>query len=536
MTRLRRSKLTHPIWNRLGEVNLMNKIYREWPLAIVLAAQAALTVPWLWRTAPFTDEALYLDAGHQMWAHWLHDVPIPDYASSFSGAPVLYPPVGAIADSLGGLPAARAVSLLLMMGASAAVYFTGLRLFGRQAAFFGAALFAVTGLIVHYGAFATYDAPALFFLAVGLWAAVHVREGGYKWIAACAAALVISNACKYATLAWDPVVAGVVLLDNWERGLARAFVRSTCLMTGVAVAEAALLWLGGSSYRQGLIDTTLIRTLRTGAAVHPSVVMQRAIALTAVMLVSAFAGVVVSIVARDSIPRASMLVLFILAGLFAPLDQARIHELTSLDKNMGFGLIFPVLAAGYAAQVAARHVVRRIPGWRIWCNAAAAAVVLLALVLGRVQHVQFRGLNIRVADQIVSAMKKGYRPGTYIVVSGNIRVDQYYMPDVRTSAWMGVFTPDVTIRDRFRKRICAARVSLVVMRSVNGTYDHPFDYQLRSLLTDTQMYDLSLRAGDGSYVTQVWALKRIHRDVSGACAPSPSSFGKGSHPPVSGSQ
>lgn len=497
----------------------MSKIYRDWPLAIIVAAQGALTVPWLWRTAPFTDEALYLDAGHQMWAHWLHHAPMPDYASSFSGAPVLYPPIGAIADSLGGLPAARAVSLVLMMGASAAVYFSGLRLFGRLTAFFGAALFAVTGLIVHYGAFATYDAPALFFLALSLWAVAHVRDGGYRWIALCAAALVISNAAKYATLAWDPVIAGVLLLDNWDRGLARAFTRVLSLVTGVAVAEAALLWVAGPSYRQGLIDTTLIRTLRTGAYVQPSVVLQRAAVLTAVILLSAVAAVVISIAARDPLPRIGMLVLFVLAGLVAPVDQARIHELTSLDKNMGFGLIFPVLAAGYAVQGAIRHAPRRLPAGRVWCSAAGAAVILLALVLGRVQHVQFRGLNIRVADQIVSAMKKGYRPGTFILVAGNIRVDQYYMPAIRTSEWMGVFTPGVTARNRFSTRICAARVSLVVMRLADGTYDHPYDYHLRSLLTGTHMYDMSLRAGDGSYITQVWKLKRVHRDVTGACAP-----------------
>ena len=497
----------------------MNKLCREWPLAIVLAAQAALTVPWLWRTAPFTDEALYLDAGHRMWAHWLHHAPMPDYASSFSGAPVLYPPIGAMADSIHGLPAARAVSLLFMLGASAAVYFSGLRLFGGLAAFSGAALFAVTGLIVHYGAFATYDAPALSFLAVSLWAAVHVRDGGHKWIFVCAISMVISNATKYATLAWDPVIAGTVLIDSWERGPVRALTRAVSLLTGVAMAEAALLWLAGPSYRQGLTDTTLIRTLRTGASVDPSVVLQRALALTAVILLGAIAAVVISVARRDPLSRAGILLLFSMAALVAPIDQARIHELTSLDKNMGFGLIFPVLAAGYAVQVAIRNPPRWLPSGRLWGSAAAAVVILIALVLGRVQHVQFRGLSIRVADQIVSTMKKGYRPGTFILVAGNIRVDQYYMPDIRTTAWMGVFSPGVTAQNRFRTRICAARISLVVMRSAHGTYDHPYDYHLRSLLTETRMYDLSLRAGDGSYITQVWRLRRIHRDVTGACAP-----------------
>ena len=51
-----------------------------------------------------------------------------------------------------------------MLGATAAVYLAGSRLFGRWAAFFASGLFAVSGLVVHYGAFATYDALALFFL------------------------------------------------------------------------------------------------------------------------------------------------------------------------------------------------------------------------------------------------------------------------------------------------------------------------------------------------------------------------------------
>ena len=134
-----------------------------WLLWPVLLAEAVLTLPWLWRTAPFTDEALYLQAGHQEWSHWLHHAALPDYAGRFSGAPVLYPPLGAAADSIGGLAAARGLSLIIMMGTTSAVYLTCSRLFGRQAAFFAAALFAVSGLVVHNGAFATFNPLALFF-------------------------------------------------------------------------------------------------------------------------------------------------------------------------------------------------------------------------------------------------------------------------------------------------------------------------------------------------------------------------------------
>ena len=52
----------------------------------------------------FEDEALYLTAGHQELAHLLFGVPLPsDYASYFSGSPVLYPILGALADTWGAL-------------------------------------------------------------------------------------------------------------------------------------------------------------------------------------------------------------------------------------------------------------------------------------------------------------------------------------------------------------------------------------------------------------------------------------------------
>src|SRR6266487_319612 len=81
---------------------MRDKAVLAWLLWPVLLAEAVLTLPWLWRTAPFTDEALYLRAGHQEWSHWLHHAALPDYAGWFSGAPVLYPPLGAAADSIGG--------------------------------------------------------------------------------------------------------------------------------------------------------------------------------------------------------------------------------------------------------------------------------------------------------------------------------------------------------------------------------------------------------------------------------------------------
>ena len=111
---------------------MRDRIVAAWPLWSLLVAQIVLTQRWIWRTAPFTDEALYLQAGHAEWAHWLHHAPLPDYASWFSGAPVLYPPLAAATDSAGGLVAARALSLIVMLATTAMVYMIGSRIFSRR--------------------------------------------------------------------------------------------------------------------------------------------------------------------------------------------------------------------------------------------------------------------------------------------------------------------------------------------------------------------------------------------------------------------
>ena len=127
------------------------------------------------RTA-FGDEALYLSAGHLEWSHWLHGTQVPAYQTWFSGSPVIYPPVGAIADSLGGLAAARLLSLVFMLGVTSFVWSTAARLLGdERAAFFAAALFAVLAPTLHLGSFATYDAPALLLLAAATWCAAGAR-------------------------------------------------------------------------------------------------------------------------------------------------------------------------------------------------------------------------------------------------------------------------------------------------------------------------------------------------------------------------
>ncbi len=127
-------------------------------LLVVLAVQAVLSLRLVRADTAFDDEATSLWAGHLEWAHWLHGTSIPQFPKYFSGAPMIYPPLGALADSLGGLAAARVLSLLFMLGATVLLWATTGRLYGQRAALFAAALFAVLGPTLHLGAFATYDA------------------------------------------------------------------------------------------------------------------------------------------------------------------------------------------------------------------------------------------------------------------------------------------------------------------------------------------------------------------------------------------
>ena len=133
----------------------------------MLAVQAALSLRLVWSNTAFQDEGLYLRAGHLEWARWLHGAPIPDFPSYFSGAPVIYPPLGALADSVGGLAAARILSLCFMLGVTSLLWATTHRLYGQRAALLAAALFATLAGTQFLGAFATYDAMALFLLALG---------------------------------------------------------------------------------------------------------------------------------------------------------------------------------------------------------------------------------------------------------------------------------------------------------------------------------------------------------------------------------
>jgi 4-amino-4-deoxy-L-arabinose transferase-like glycosyltransferase len=317
------------------------------PLLVVLVAQAGLSVRLLGADTAFQDEAAYLWAGHLEWSHWLHGTVIPPFASYFSGAPLIYPPLGAMADAVGGLAAARLLSLAFMLGSTVLLWAVTGRLFDRRAAFFSCALFALSGPALHLGAFATYDAMSVFLLALASWLVVSAPRTGEAAgrMAVTGVVLALANATAYSSTLFDPVVILLAVVTAWPEGSRLALRRGAALLTVTAALLIAGALIGGTSYSSGIRQTTLSRA--AGSSPIP-VVLTHAWAWSGVIFVLAVAGVIASAVTHRGAAHTWMLAVLAAAALAGPVEQANLHTLDALDKHVGLGLWFAAIAAGYA--------------------------------------------------------------------------------------------------------------------------------------------------------------------------------------------
>jgi 4-amino-4-deoxy-L-arabinose transferase-like glycosyltransferase len=319
-----------------------------WPLVAVLVVQMIISLRLVGANTAFQDEALYLWAGHLEWAHVLHGTPIPPFSSFFSGAPVIYPPLAALADSLGGLAGARVLSLVFMLGSTTLLWAIADRLFGRRAAFFAAALFAVLGPSLQLGAFATYDAMALFLLALASWLVVRAgeRQDATVWMIAAGIVLALANATAYSSAIFDPVVVMLALAIAFPRpGGKVAAARAVTLLAIVAVILTPALLLGGSRYWHGISATTLQRTPGTDSA---PTVLTHFWSWTGIIVVAAACGAVIGWFSESERARAWLLTLLAAAALLVPTEQASLHTTASLNKHGAMGAWFAAIAAGYA--------------------------------------------------------------------------------------------------------------------------------------------------------------------------------------------
>ncbi len=283
-----------------------------------------------------------------------------------------------------------------MLASTALIYLIGDRLFGRMPAVLGALLFAVCGIAVHLGAAATFDPMALFLLVVALYAAVKMRDGGIRWLLICPVALAAANLTKYATTAWDPVIIGTIVLYGWSKGRTQAICLATSVVATVATLDFAILMLGGANLATGVLVNTIYPSAQSGPPSSALSVLAHAALMIGLIVLIAIAGVWASVVKKmpghgDGVPEPASP-----GRLLAPIDQARINEMTSLDENMSFGLPFAALAAGYALGAWRQWLGRQRHWGKVVATVAAVVTVLTMLVVGRVERVQFRGPGVGV--------------------------------------------------------------------------------------------------------------------------------------------
>jgi 4-amino-4-deoxy-L-arabinose transferase-like glycosyltransferase len=478
-----------------GQRRLRERFEESWALWSILAAQATLTLPWMWRTAAYNDEALYLNAAHQGWAH------LPSYANSFPGLPVLYPPIASAFDSIGGLIAARLVSLVFMLGATAMVYLIGDRLFGRICGVLAALLFAVCGIVVHLGAAATFDPMALFLLVLALYAAVRMRDGGVRWLLICPIALAAANATKYPTLAWDPVIVATVILYGWSKGRFQAVVLAASVTATTAVLDLGILMLGGANVATGVLRSTIYPSAQAGLPSSSLSVLEHALLMTGLIVLIAIGGVWASVVKKMPATATLFQVLLVLAALLAPIEQARVHQLTSLDENMSFGLPFAALGAGYALGAWRQWLGRQRHWGKVIATIAAVITVITMLIVGRVERVQFRGPGSVAAQTVALAIAQNYTRGTFVLVDGSPRTDQYNVPSVPPQSWLTSSDPAFqTIL-----HICNGQVSVIVLHATGPGDPSPADQRIPA--PARSMFLRVAIAGSGDHTTEVWALK-----------------------------
>jgi len=397
----------------------------RWPLVAVLVVQTVLSLRLVRADTAFQDEALYLWAGHLEWAHVLHGAPLPPFPSYFSGAPVIYPPLGALADSLGGLVAARILSLAFMLGTTIALWAIADRMFGRRAAFFAAALFAVLGPTLHVGSFATYDAMSLFLLSLASWLVVRAgdKQDATGWMVAAGVVLALANATAYASALFDPIVILMALIVAFPKPGGRvAAGRALTLLAIVAVFVIVGLLLGGNTYRHGVDLTTLTRVAGTDS---PVVVLAHSWAWTGVVVAIAVCGVIIGWVTRPRSPQTWLLTLLACAALLVPLEQASLYTTASLNKHGDLGAWFAAIAAGYAID----WLIEAAPAGNMRAVTGGACVIALSfpVTLGASQSKVF-ATSWPNASAFITIFRPLADDGTGRLLVEDPSIAEYYLP------------------------------------------------------------------------------------------------------------
>jgi 4-amino-4-deoxy-L-arabinose transferase-like glycosyltransferase len=333
------------------------------------------------RNTAFEDEALYLYAGRMEIAHLLHGAALQgSYASYFSGAPVLYPMLGAALNAAGGLALARALSLAEMLAVTTMLYSLTRCLFNERVALCSAALFAVTESALFLGHLATFDATCLFLLACATTIVVRRPESRRQVFLLAAPLATLAVAVKYAGLLFVPTIAvlPVVAVPPGARRR-RALLYPAAFAAVVAALLYGALRLGGPAYAAAIAGTT---TNRAHGAVPALAILRESAAWGGVLIALAVAGAVAYTATPRTEPgerivppggrrrRAALGAVLAGTAFLAPVYQMHLHTDVSLLKHIGFGLFFAAPMAGLGlVRLVGDHFRRPQVGIALWSGA-----------------------------------------------------------------------------------------------------------------------------------------------------------------------
>ena len=491
-----------------------------WPrrslLAVIMLVQALLTLRN--NNSPFEDESLYLYSGHLELGSLLNGTPTNmDYWSFFSGAPVLYPPLGALADQIGGIFGARLLSLLFMLGTTGLLYLITRRLFGTRAGLCAAALFSCSEATVFVGGLATYDAPALFLLALATWIVVRFAATKFPVYLLAALPAAVAVGTKYVSLLFVPTIVVLALLAAAPYSRRWALTRPVLLGLGTAGVLYAGYKLAGPSAAAGISSTTTSRAQGTDSI---SLVMKMAGewggAVFAISLIGAVFVVTLPrrhahpAIARSRPQRIALVLLLAGTGALAPVYQAHLHTLVSLQKHVGFGLFFAAPLAGYGLV--------RIVGPHLHRIQLGIGVLVLTFALGMGQSLTlFHGWPNSYAA--VAEVVKYQKPGAnYLFAAGpnviyQLRGDPYVKPtqisDAFSFNWWTENGTHLTGDAAYADAIQAGYFQIV---EYDFTADEPVELSIAQDLYDSPIYKLAAKiyspTSYGPAWSYVWVLKK----------------------------
>jgi hypothetical protein len=482
----------------------------------ILLVQALLS--FRLRNTAFQDEALYLYIGNLQLDRFLSGTPVPPgFTAYFSGSPVLYPVLAAAVESIFGLAGARALSLVFMLGATAVLYSLTRLLFNERAALCAAAIFATTQSTLFVGNLATYDAAAIFLLAVAVW--IVVRTAPSSAVLACilaAPVAALAVAVKYAALMFLPTVVMLAALAAFPhrrwRGVA---LRGILLPAVTAAIVTGALALGGQDYLQAVRITT---TARAAGNANPVNLFLDCLAWGGGFVALALLGMVAYAWQErmDEVPRMKrdgsrarpwrLALGLLLCGtaLLAPAYQMHLHTGVSLHKHIGYGLLFaaPMAGVGLSRMVGAHF---RYPQLAI-----LAWVTLLALGITQSQELYHAWAD---STRMVATLKSQLKPGGHYLVESS-SVPQYYLrKETRYDQWTSTYA--ITYVDRKGRRLSgeagylaalrAAYFDVIVLdRTVTKELDDKLLRQLRTNGKYRLLAKLPYRNSYGSGSYQVW--------------------------------